>query len=286
MNYMRYDDKPEQPSEILDLLEKYLLVTPYISQCAKDSKHLEIQSLSHPDLNLSNIFIDPKTNDVTSLIDWQGSMVAPLVLQAKIPRMVRHFEPLPPGLVLPERPSNCDSLDAEARQAEEKIHESALCQKYYEVLAAKSNSQFYSAIMHNESRTAPFIEPLLVVCGSWKNREMYKLRSSLLRIAEHWNETGPDLPPCPITFGQEDVKRHDEELENIDYVQSMMGAFENEGILPADGRVDPDDFETLNEVNQVRKINYLLLADGEEEKKLMERTWPWQDWPERAAQAT
>ncbi|KEF57222.1 uncharacterized protein A1O9_07412 [Exophiala aquamarina CBS 119918] len=104
--------------------------------------------------------------------------------------------------------------------------------------------------MHNEPRTAPFIEPLLAVCGSWKNREMYKLWPSLLRIAERWNEMGSALPQWPTAFGQDDLERHNKELENTDYVQSIMQAFEKERVLPADGRVDPGDFETLKVVNQ------------------------------------
>lgn len=285
INYFRSDDEPEKPSEMVELLEKYLKVAPYISQCPQDSEYLGIQSLCHPDLNLSNIFIDPETNEITSIIDWQGSRVEPLVLHAKIPRMAQHFERLPPGLVLPERPSNYESLDPEARQAADKIHESALCQKYYEVLTAKRNGQFYSAILHNESRARPFIEPLRVVCGSWKNRDMYKLRSSLIRIMEYWHEMGPDLPACPITSEEDDVERHDAELEDIDYVQSLMEAFEKEGILPADGIVDPGDFETLEQVSKSQKMAYLLLAKNEEQRILMERTWPWQDWPERRGSA-
>jgi hypothetical protein len=39
--------------------------------------------------------------------------------------------------------------------------------------------------MHNETWKAPFIEPLQIIYGSWKNREVYKLRSSLVRITEH-----------------------------------------------------------------------------------------------------
>ncbi len=279
MNHFRYNDKLEQPNEMVELLEKFRLVAPYVSGCS-ESEYLETPILSHPDLNLSNIFVDPGTNTVTSVIDWQGSRVAPLALQAKIPRMVRHIEHLPPGLTLPERPKNYDSLDAEARQAADATHESALCQNYYEVLTAKSNPQFYSAIMHNTSRRAPFIEPLQVVCGSWKNREVYKLRSSLIRVTEHWNELAPDLPQCPIAFEEDEVDIHDKELENIDYIQSMMEGFEAAGILPADGRVDPIDFDALQELNRVQREEYLTLASNEEERAIMERNWPWQDWPE------
>lgn len=281
MNYFRYDDRPEVPSEMLDLIEKYLPVTPYICASADVAEDLHTPILSHPDLHLNNIFIDPETNVITDIIDWQCSQAAPLVLQARIPRMFRHVEPLQPGLILPERPSNYESLDDKAKQNADKLHESALCQKYYEVLTAKRNPSRYSAIMHNERWKAPFVEPLQIICGSWKNREVYKLRSSLIRITEHWKELETGIPKCPIAFTEDEVKLHDSELENIDYIESLMEGFQNEGILPADGRVDPEDFEALRIVNDIQKETYLTLADKEDERIAMERIWPWQDWPER-----
>lgn len=282
MNYFRYDDRPEHPKEMIDLLEKYLAATPFITACAKDLEYLETPVLSHPDLHLNNIFIDLETSIITSIIDWQGSSISPLMLQANIPRMVRHYESLEPGLVLPERPSDYDDLDAGAKQAADATHESALCQKYYEVRSAKCNPKLYSAIMHNTTLRMPFIEPSQVVLESWKNREAYKLRSSLIRVAESWNELGADMPPCPITFDEEELKRHDTELENIDYVQSIMEAFQEEGILPADGIVDPEDFEVLKEINAIQKERYLSMADNERDRLIMDQTWPWQDWPEKA----
>ena len=75
--------------------------------------------------------------------------------------------------------------------------------------------------------------------------------------------------------------QHNSELENIDYVESLMEGFQNEGILPADGRIDPEDFEALRIVNDIQKETYLTLADNEDDRIAMERIWPWQDWPER-----
>ncbi|KIW76975.1 hypothetical protein Z517_09419 [Fonsecaea pedrosoi CBS 271.37] len=49
-------------------------------------------------------------------------------------------------------------------------------------------------------------------------------------------------------------KRHDEEeLDNIEYIQTMLEAFPKAGMLPADGRAVPDDFETLKDVIHVRE---------------------------------
>jgi hypothetical protein len=45
-----------------------------------------------------------------------------------------------------------------------------------------------------------------------------------------------------------------------------MEGFQNEGILPADGRVDPEDFEAPRIVNHIQKETYLTLADNEDER--------------------
>lgn len=281
MNYFRDTDTPETPAEVLDLLDKYLTVAPHITKCAGSLACFETSILAHPDFHLGNLFIDPRTNKITSIIDWQGAAFTPLVLQTKIPRMVRHLKPLEPGLVLPERPGNYEDLDAAARQDVDTLHESALCQKYYEVLVAKKHPQLYTAIMHNVSLQVPFIEPLQVVCGCWKDRVVYKLRSSLIRIADNWNMLGTSLRSCPIGLSEEEVRLHAQELENIDYIESIMEAFQEEGILPSDGRVHPEDYEFLKEVNHVQKTRYMSLATNEDEAIIMQKTWPWQDWSER-----
>ncbi|KAK5075730.1 hypothetical protein LTR70_010042 [Exophiala xenobiotica] len=281
MNYFRDSDTPETPAEMLDLLDKYLTVAPHITKCAGSLACFETSILSHPDIRLGNLFIDPRTNKITSIIDWQGAAFTPLVLQAKIPRMIRHPKFLKPGLVVPERPGNYEYLDAAAKQDVDRLHESALYQKYHEVLVAKKHPQLYAAIIHNVSLQISVIEPLQVVCGCWKDREVYKLRSSLMRIADNWNMLGTSLHSCPIGFPEEEVRRHDQELENIDHVESIMEAFQGEGILPSDGRVDPEDYEILEEVNRVQKTRYMSLATNEDEAIIMEKTWPWQDWPER-----
>lgn len=280
MNHFQDSDATERPSEMQDLLKKYLALAHHISRCAEGS-WLDRSSISHPDIHLGNLFIDSKTNLITGVIDWQGAAFKPLVFQGKIPRMVRHPQALDPGLFVPEKPGNYHDLSPAAKQNADTLHESALCQKYYEVLLAKKHPQLYSAILHNASLQFPLIEPLQIVCGSWKNREMHRLRSCLMLIVDNWSTLGLGLPTCPVAFSQEDVRQHAREEDNIDYVESIMEAFQDEGILPADGRVDPEDYEHLKEVNRVQKARYLSLASNEVDAEIMEKSWPWQDWPER-----
>ena len=203
MNYFFDVKVPEQPSEALKILDRYLSIVPYITRTTKETDSLQTCILSHRDLNSSNVFIDPDTNDITAIIDWQGSTIAPLSLQADIPRMIRHFPPVPPGLFLPERPEDYDALDPEGKQAADATHESILCQKYYEGRTAQSNPLLYSAIMHNDTKEAPLIEPLKIVCGSWKNREVWKLRASLINTAENWESVKLGSITCPIDFTED-----------------------------------------------------------------------------------
>lgn len=280
MNYYRDGEKPELPCEILDLIDKYLSITAYMTESSKAERDIYTPTLWHSDLHLNNIFVDPTTNVITSIIDWQSTQIAPLVLQAKIPRMVRHIHALEPGWILPEKASNYENLDPKDKLKADKLHESALCQKYYEVLSAKRNPLHYSALCHNDTMEIPFCQPLRAVCGAWKNRQVFKLRSNLISIRENWQQIGTAEEMCPIHFTEDELKLHEEELSNIDYIEQMMEGFQEAGILPADGRVDPEDFDYLQNMNHLQREQYLSMAVDEPERKVMEKIWPYQDWPD------
>lgn len=280
MNYYRDSDKPELPCELLDLIDKYSSVTSYITEPGKTDRNICTPTLWHSDLHLNNIFIDPASNEITSIIDWQSTQIAPLVLQAKIPRFTRHIDTLEPGWILPEKPSNYEKLDPKGKVKADKLHESALCQKHYEVLTAKRNPSHYSALRHNDTMKLPLCLPLRSVCGAWKNRHVFKLRSNIVSIWENWQQLGTAVEKCPVHFTEDELKLHEEELGNIDYIEQMMEGFQDEGILPADGRVDPEDFDHLQNVNHLQREQYLSMAVDETERKAMEKIWPYQDWPD------
>lgn len=139
------------PSEYLDLIEKYLLVAPHLTRCESESADLLQPTLWHSDLHLNNVYVDLDAETITDVIDWQHTTVAPLILRAKVPRMVQHISPLPLSWVMPEKPDDYETLPEKDRLRADKLYESALYHKYYEVLTAKRNPRHYAAIRHNDT---------------------------------------------------------------------------------------------------------------------------------------
>jgi aminoglycoside phosphotransferase (APT) family kinase protein len=39
-----------------------------------------VKTLSHPDLHLDNIFVDPDTKRITHIIDWQSAVISDVFL--------------------------------------------------------------------------------------------------------------------------------------------------------------------------------------------------------------
>src|SRR5947207_12517288 len=76
MDYHRSSTEPELPEEVLDLLDRYLQLTPTIvPPLGTDDTHSP--TLWHPDLHLDNIFVDPESKQITRIIDWQSAAVMP-----------------------------------------------------------------------------------------------------------------------------------------------------------------------------------------------------------------
>ncbi|KAK2820002.1 hypothetical protein FQN49_007819 [Arthroderma sp. PD_2] len=58
MNYHRSMEHPEIPEDYLSLLQRYVALAPYLVPAASRDAP---KTLSHPDLHLDNIFVDPNT---------------------------------------------------------------------------------------------------------------------------------------------------------------------------------------------------------------------------------
>src|SRR3954471_3375510 len=89
MNYHRSLDEPEDPDRYISLLRQYLTLAPYL--LPESTKTHQIKTLSHPDLHLDNIFVDPDTKRITHIIGWQSASISDVFLQNKFPQML---EPL------------------------------------------------------------------------------------------------------------------------------------------------------------------------------------------------
>ncbi|KAJ0419936.1 hypothetical protein BJY00DRAFT_301945 [Aspergillus carlsbadensis] len=281
INYYRSYTEPETPSEYIDLVEKYLHVATSITESQPDAHDILQPTLWHSDLHLNNIYVDLATEAITDIIDWQNTTTAPLILQSKIPRMTRHVSALPLGWNMPEKPADYDNLAKDAKAKADELHKSALCHKYYEVVTAKKNPRHYAALTHNAGWKAPYIRPLEAIGGAWADKEVFRLRQTLMEVVDNWSEIHSQNK-CPIHFTPEEIALHKEEVENREYVEKLMEEFQNAGILLIDGVVDPEDYEILQRRNAVQKARFLSLAESEEERAWMDKIWPYQDPPKES----
>ncbi|KAI2087563.1 hypothetical protein LOZ36_002702 [Ophidiomyces ophidiicola] len=280
MNYFKSYTDQETPQEYIKLIEKYMRVAAQLIRTEADTANLLQPILWHCDLHLNNIYIDVDMENISGIIDWQGSSIAPLCIQAKFPRMIEHPSPVPLGGMMPEKPDDDGSLSKAEYLRLFKLYKSAFAHKYYEVTTATRNPSHYAAICHNQSGKLPIIEPLVVITGCWSAREVFRFRASLMNVVDRWGELYPSIN-CPISFTEEERRIHDEELENRDHVERVMEEYQKLGILPLDGTVDPEDYDAVRKRSEEQKKLLLSVAE-DDEKAWIEKVWPYQDRPKEA----
>ena len=154
------------------MLERYLQLVPYLSPGPFRT------SLSHPDLHLDNIFVDPDTKKITCIIDWQSASVSEPFLQHSIPRML-----LPVG-----RCSSGERLEApseESSAGEDSNGTTDLLSHYQNLSRLKSEQRWAAINLHNRSLLT---EPVSLLCGAWNRNDVFSFRRVLIHVAARWKE--------------------------------------------------------------------------------------------------
>lgn len=120
--------------------------------------------------------------------------------------------------------------------------------------------------------------PTWLTTGVWENRDLFFLRQSLFAVAAHWDRIRPDEnTECPLQFTKEEREHHLKEDENMTGVGQMLQLFRDEGVLPVDGMVAPEDYEAAKVNCEKFKQVFLNSANDEEELTLFSKLWPYQD---------
>ena len=174
---------------MLELLDQYLKLAPdMISPSTPDD--VNASTLWHPDLHLDNLFVDPNTLQVTSVIDWQSTAAAPLFYQCGVPKMVRHREPVSLDLSnWPKRPDNYKDFGQEQKAYAEKMHRSEHLHQYYLRITRRDNPRHWAALqLQDEVR----VQPVKIVQQVWENNTTFFLRRALVRIVNNWERLCPD----------------------------------------------------------------------------------------------
>ncbi|CAM5998866.1 unnamed protein product [Sphagnum balticum] len=283
LNYARSRVESEKPEEMLELLDKYLKLTPAMVP-PPTPDDIDASALWHPDLHLDNLFIDPNTLQITSVIDWQSTTAAPLFYQCGVPKMVRHREPV--ALDLSNWPKRCDNyedLGQDGKDYAEKMHRSEHLHQYYLRITRRDNPRHWTALqLHNELR----VQPVKIVQQVWENNTIFFLRRALMRITANWERLCPGAGPCPASFSEEDLSLFNREVEKREFVSDTLNLIQKNYGLNPDGTVEPNKYNEIQTELKRLKAICLEAAENDDEKFNVERLWPYQDTVDRASLAT
>ncbi len=277
MNYYRSSTQPQYPSEAVSLLNRYLKIADAMVPTDKSETSEDINSptLWHPDLHLDNIFVDPESRQITSIIDWQWSAVLPLYYQCGIPRAFENPRSTLGSAELPELPRDYATLPQDERTRVGVMGQSEACQKFYELETSSKNPRHWTALQLDNLDLRR--RPTRLALGLWNSEFFFFFRKALMEIEEQWAELCPDSSQCPITFSEEELALHAYEEENQQGVGGILKLFKDRWSLPTDGMVDPADFaQTKAAIDDYRNV-FLGTAEDEAERELFSRLWPYQD---------
>jgi len=221
------------------------------------------------------MFIDPVSHKITGIIDWQPTVAAPMFYQSGVHRAFRHYKHVREGWVVPEKPEHYDTSPSDEQKRVDKDLESETIHKNYE-LQTMTKVPHHWEVLHQAS-ILKLRKPVWLVTGGWENKDLFFLRQSLIALVEEWHEIFGDDTPCPTAFSQEELDLHAKEEENMDGVGQMRSLLQDQGVLPVDGMVQPEDYQTAIENCAKYKAIFLNAADDENERKLYEKLWPYQE---------
>ena len=225
----------------------YLLLAPSSSESRR------IKTLSHPDLHLDNVFVDPNTREITDIIDWQSTAISEIFFQRESPGML---EPVP---TQKESGRNNEYPAGDNGNIPDSL-------SYY-TECIKTLHPIRSAIINEDYRSVR-VNPVSFITGSWNRGDVVSLRNAMIAVAAQWNDFAPEGTTCPIEFSKQELEKHQFEIDNLDSVSRIMHALQDIHLIPVGGMVSPDYYDTARSINKQYKQMFIDLAQDDEEREL------------------
>ncbi|KAE8353953.1 kinase-like domain-containing protein [Aspergillus coremiiformis] len=248
-NFYRSMERHETPDDYISLLARYIALAPYLVSSSMGTE--QTNRMSHPDLHLDNIFVDPKTNKITCIIDWQLACVSPALIQRRFPQML---EPAAP------------------KQSDQYKYEKTLLDHYCDTVK-ETDPQRRKALC--EPLLTVRTDPIRLVPGCWDREDLFSLRNTLVKVVARWDGIGRREKPCPITFTDEELLQHQSEMELIEGISAIMHQLQDEGLIPLGGMVRHEYYEHAKHFNNIFKQKFVELAENDEQRELHRTVWPY-----------
>jgi len=261
-NPYRSLETPESPDEYISLLERYLQLVPHLSPGPSRT------TLSHPDLHLDNIFVDPDTKKITCIIDWQSASASELLFQQSIPRLL-----LPVGSS--KTGNQLQAAPEESNESDDANITTDLLSHYQHLTRIKDEPRWAGKALHNCS---PLAKPTSLLCGAWSRNDVFSFRHALIYIAAEWGKFAPVTVSCPIQFTKEELELHESELELLEGLGEVLNQLQSDNLIPLGGMVLRENYEQALHISNTVKDMFVNMAESEPQRVLYSRLWPYQDW--------
>ncbi|KAI9659460.1 MAG: hypothetical protein M1821_001718 [Bathelium mastoideum] len=256
-------------AETIHLLETTIELMQIIGSHADLVQHAK-PTLCHTDLHMGNIFVSDNDHaEISAIIDWQFTQIAPLFMQARWPIFLNAPKNYPVGFVMPKLPENYEELDADGKELAKYELKQIMAAKAYEVRCFLDNKDAYDAM--NIPRV---YRELFIRCGQTWEEGPAPLRACLIEISDSWEDLG--LPGvCPYKFDDEDIQKHSAEFDEYEEWHSARESAREYLDTDADGWISPEvDFAQKQEQNRAL---FNLFTERMADRKSLEdarRMWP------------
>ncbi|OQE18108.1 hypothetical protein PENFLA_c022G10784 [Penicillium flavigenum] len=247
IDFHRYMESLETPNDYITLIKHFF------GPCSifGSFKYRAAQQDSHPDLHLDNVFIDPETNRVTCIIDWQHTSACPISLQRSYPQMLEL---------------------SSSSHSDQSNHKRKLLDHYYN--AVKESDPARWEVLSDPLLTVK-TNPYVLVTGCWHREELFSLRNALIAVIARWGDMGYGEIPCPVHFSEELLK-HQHEMDLLEGISTVLHELQDTGLIPLGGMVHREYYEHAMELNDYSRRLFIDLAENERHRELHVKVWPYQ----------
>lgn len=222
----------------------------------------------------------PDTFNITCIIDWQHTIITPLLLAAGYPRLFENPDSKPPtGLVPPKYPEGYDTMSPEDKaQVDELIRRRSLFY-LYRVFNGGLNK------VHLQALQDPLIlsrQHLVDFAGRQWSGNLITLRGALMRMRDIWlHVPGKDRDfECPIGFSEQEVEEQKENEPMWYNLNTLVNHWRDElGGLSEDGWVRTEQYGDAVKRNESLRAEFSEGGSVDELEKI-KRGWPFQDHEE------
>lgn len=267
----RRSESQNDPASHIDLLQRYLKVIPFLIP----EPEFVTPTILHTDLHMGNIFVHSAENsEILSIIDWQGVEFQPQYIAARYPRMIDYDtgEYGPMELTVPALPDGYAEMDKEQKMVARANRDAKILKRYWLVATLKNNprlGQHFNKLPYRQLRVSLHYNS----ANSWGG-DIALLREDLIGIAKLWHTF--DDSPCPISFSEDELKRHEEDMEEYEAMRKSINIMKTTLGVGEDGWISNERYSAVKAVNEEWKESHMnrMSKEGQEG---FENWWPFSD---------